>query len=237
MRYYLLAFCLLVALAIIFYSELTIFLFIPFNWILSPQNDFDILLDHHEYFPYSQTLEENYIKIRDEGWKLFEKHRGINHLNYFPLGDINKEGWTTIPLKLFGRSFNLASEAPFTQSLIEEHPEIKSCIFSIMEPQKIIEEHADPYTGIVRYQLPLDIPQEGECFLTVNNKKHFWKNGEGFIFNQHQLHKAINKSDKCRLVLLVDLAKKFDSKLKSDYNEFFISLLGYLPQTFLAALM
>lgn len=237
MEYYLIVilFLVLIALVIISYTQ---FLFLsPVNWVLSPSHNFDILTNHFDYFPYSKVLEENYLEIRDEGWKLFEKRKGINHLEYFPFEDLNKEGWTTLPLKLFGKSFNLSSEAPFTWSLIKDHHEIKSCIFSIMEPGKIIGEHVDPYTGIVRYQLPLDIPKGGECFLTVNGNDHHWKNGEGFIFDQHLPHGATNKSDKYRLVLLIDLAKKFDSGFKNKFNEFIIGCFGYLPQTLVASLM
>ena len=227
-------FCLIII--VICYFWFTSLLFFPINWILSPSHFFDLLLDTKEYFPFSETLEENYVKIRDEGRELFQKHVGLNHLNYFPFGDVNKEGWTTLPLKLFEKEFNLSKEAPFTSSLIKDHPEIKSCIFSVMEPGKIISEHSDPYTGIVRYQLPLDVP-EGDCFLTVNKKKHYWKNGKGFIFDQHLPHSATNNSEKYRLVLLVDLAKKFDSSFKTVINEIVISMLGFLPQTQLAALM
>ena len=40
-------------------------------------------------------------------------------------------------------------------------------------------------------------------------EKYYWKNGEGIIFNDNYLHEAFNESDQVRVVLFLDVVRRF----------------------------
>ena len=56
-------------------------------------------------------------------------------------------------------------------------------------------------------------------------EKYHWKNGKGIIFNDNYLHEATNASDEIRVVLFIDVIRKYPHVLGL-LNKLFISI-GY----------
>lgn len=128
-----------------------------------------------QIFPGSYALEAVWEQIRDEGYRLYQslEQPEVNYLNNynFSLGLEDKQHWTTLPLRLFKQeNAKYMEQCPVTSEILNHHPEILSCIFSIMQPGKIIQPHIGPYDGILRYQLALDIPPSNQ--ICSNNDDH-----------------------------------------------------------------
>lgn len=213
--------------------------FKPINMILKLDNSERRLFysnDEKEFlFPLSKELELNWEIIRDECYNIYNmlKNKKINYLNKYHL-DIETKEWTTIPLKLFGwdKSYMELRKEYYINKILVGHPEIKSCIISIMEPGKIIEAHVGPYDGLLRYQLALDIPQSNidNCHIQVGDQKHHWTNGEGILFDETNVHSAINLTGKKRMVLLIDINRPYNFLPFRYLNDIIISSMGFISR-------
>ena len=65
--------------------------------------------------------------------------------------------------------------------------------------------HYGPTNRKLRLQVPLVVPENGECVLRVDNQRITLKEGVPFVFDDSFEHEAWNHSEKeCRIVLIVD---------------------------------
>lgn len=63
------------------------------------------------------------------------------------------------------------------------------------------------YTGeVLRYHLGLDCPAE-HCGIQVGDEVRWWRDGQSLLFDDTQEHRAWNRSNRWRLILLVDIEK------------------------------
>lgn len=259
---------------------------IPLNIYLSktdfvPRTNFYSDEDRDKLFPVGRELEQLWKEIRDEGYSLYESlpDKNINYLNNYNinLGFENKQFWTTIPLRLFGNDApENMDKCPITSKILQNHPEIKSCLFSVMDPGKIINPHVGPYDGLLRYQLALDIPRTpegvpytsfeevrlqaersptlnesnlttgsgtlndihpGECYLHVGGEKYYWTEGKGLMFDEANIHGAVNTTKNKRMVLLIDLERPYYFLHNRLLNKGILWGLGSLPATKRATLI
>jgi aspartyl/asparaginyl beta-hydroxylase (cupin superfamily) len=183
-------------------------------------------LDLKEFFPDHKILEENWeeIKLEVEGviksGKTLPKFHEIDDGQAY-ISDNNEGSWGLINLLLYDmwhpKNMGLC---PKTTSLIKGLSGVKSAYFSVLSPGKIIPPHTGPYKGIIRYQLALSVPKNGECKLVVDGKDYFWKEGEGVLFDDTYLHAVQNNTEEVRIALLLDVKRKIPGFLK--YYDFFI---------------
>lgn len=226
-------------------------LLIPLNLLYltdpSHRTKFYTESERNNIFPAGAGLEAIWEDIRSEGYALYESlsDKNINYLDQYNIniGEENKRNWTTIPLRLFGRDSPLyLLKCPKLSSVLLLHPEIKSCLFSIMDPGKIIQPHVGPYDGLLRYQLGLDIPMnyengtsndlgDGECYLHVGGERYYWKNGQGVLFDESNLHGAVNTTQSKRMVLLIDIERPYFLFPYTLLNKIIITCMGLLPAT------
>lgn len=216
---------------------------IPLNLLYSNDSSqrtkFYTSFEKNIIFPASLELESFWLDIKSEGYNLYESlsNKTINYLNQYNIniGSESKSNWTTIPLRLFGcDSVNYMSQCPKLSSFLHSHPEVISCIFSIMSPGKIINPHVGPYDGLLRYQLALDIPKTNmhdECYLHVGGEKYYWTEGEGILFDEANLHGAVNTTSHKRMVLLIDIERPYNFLPFTLLNKLIITCLGLLPAT------
>ena len=202
----------------------------------SPRTNFYSDDERNNIFPAGKDLEATWKDIRLEGYTLYESlpDKNINYLDSYnvDLGNETKRNWTTIPLRLFGcDSPEYMAKCPILSAMLLLHPEIKSCLFSIMDPGKIIQPHVGPYDGLIRYQLALDIPKDGECYLHVGEEKYYWVDGQGVLFDEANLHGAVNTTQNKRMVLLVDIERPYSLLSYRLLNTIIITCMGLLPAT------
>jgi Aspartyl/asparaginyl beta-hydroxylase and related dioxygenases len=204
-----------------------------------PRTNFYSDSERDTIFPTGKELELIWSDIKHEGYHLYHSlnNKDLNYLNNYniDLGEENKQHWTTIPLRLFGRdSPSYMDKCPKLSSILKAHPEIISCLFSIMKPGKIIKPHVGPYDGLIRYQLALDIPQpnnDEECYLHVGGEKYYWTEGRGVLFDEGNTHGAVNTTTKHRMVLLIDLERPYNFSPYRLLNKIVIYFMGLLPST------
>lgn len=219
------------------------FILFPLNFLYnfdpSPRTIFYTDSQIDEIFPVHKELESVWSEIKSEGYNLYDilPNKSMNYLDYYNIniGHENTKNWTTIPLRLFGRDCTYYMDKCSILSLIlRMHPEIKSCLFSIMHPNKIIQSHYGPYDGLIRYQLPLDIPitsMSEECYLHVADEICYWQEGKGIMFDESKLHGAINTTKSKRMVLLIDLERPYYLIPFRLLNKLIIWIMGSLPET------
>lgn len=88
---------------------------------------------------------------------------------------------------------------------IEKHGDYDDVyIEKIPEP----EEYQYRPTGLIKYHLALDVPQDGECAIIVEGNKKVIQNGDIYSFDEGTVHEAYNCSDKSRGVLIVSFMKR-----------------------------
>lgn len=99
---------------------------------------------------------------------------------------------------------------PTLCNLVKQCPEIVSCVVSILPGKKGIPIHVGYYKGFIRYQLGVIIPKETEkCYLCVNGEKYNWKEGEDVMFDDTFAHKVYNETEDIRVVVYMDIERKF----------------------------
>jgi len=157
-----------------------------------------------EQFLFSKALEDNWTTILKE---------------YQGLKEVQKEPWFEKEIyngdwKVFGL-FNFdGSEVPLgkrccpiTSSIIHEHiPDHQAAGFSILKPNTVITPHRGYSPAVLRCHLGLIIPEN--CALSVASVQKPWEEGKVMVFDDTYEHSAWNKSDKERVILLIDFKKK-----------------------------
>jgi hypothetical protein len=218
MKYFIIYVILILVLlyCIIFYKKQNMIIsnFIP----LSEYPELEILKSNHKVIlqELNNILENGFWSNYDDLHKKDIFRNGdlnsvVEHLKKSE-SKVNKE--TNEPKwKMFGLIFNKNTIevneklCPKTTQLLKDIPCIINAGFSCLESNKSTDIHSDNNEEFYRYQLPLIIPK-GDTGFKVNNETIKYKVNESFIFDDSNMHQAWNNTDKIRVVLICDIAKK-----------------------------
>ena len=153
--------------------------------------------------------------ILKKNWKVIN-YETKNILEEKLEGDITKDGlfknisigtWNRFYIK-WGKIDEMAKIfMPNTCKLIESLPNIQTAFISILDPNANITPHEGPFKGFVRIHLGLDTPQSDDCYISVDNKKLIWKNGEILLFDDTYTHYVKNNTNKKRIILFCDIIR------------------------------
>lgn len=80
-------------------------------------------------------------------------------------------------------------------------------MFSVLYPGAYILPHRCADKGTLRYHLGLSIPKGEDCFISIENIKYYWNNGEGFFFDDTRLHYVKNDTDEIRIILFCGITR------------------------------
>lgn len=105
--------------------------------------------------------------------------------------------------RLFSDEFGAVDPGQFAAI---QRPEIQTFGFSLLGAGAEIRWHQGNAGDIWRLHLGLDCP-DGDCALQVMGEIRHWCNGEFLMFNDQDAHRAWNRTDRDRLILLVDISK------------------------------
>lgn len=125
---------------------------------------------------------------------------------------------------------------PQTVALLSQIPNVYTAFFSIFEPHTYVAPHWGHWKGYARYQLALMVPDNNahhQCWIRqrpgsyktyeisdrINHQDfsmmeesdaeiYYWREGEGVMFDDVNLHDASNDTDQVRVVLFLDIARK-----------------------------
>ena len=130
-----------------------------------------------------------------------------NHLMESPWKDLYNNDWSLYPLFGRGRHYkNHCVKFPKTTALLDKIDSLTNASFSVLAPQTHIKPHEGYTDTVLRCHLGLIVP-EG-CAISVDNKVQQWQQGKCLVFDDTVIHEAWNKSDKPRVILLLDFLKK-----------------------------
>jgi beta-hydroxylase len=178
-------------------------------------------------FPNHTILKNNWEKIRNEALHIYRSGNSTIIKGDMFFKNIADNGWKKFYIKWYGpitdESYSLC---PITTKLIEQLPEIKLAMFSILEPGSKIKEHCGVFKGCIRYHLGLNCPKESN--IIVDGIKYNWKNGKDILFDDTYLHEVKNESDDIRVILFCDVERKMKNSFSQKINNIMINLAGPL---------
>jgi beta-hydroxylase len=202
----------------------TIIILHAFSFIISSQIRTPEFLKLDKYFKNHKIFEDNYVTIKKEVIKFIDT-KGIKNVdltrdsfsgaNSYIGSDIKKDengdetGWRLLTLKvgdeITGKCYKYF---PKLAKILNNLPEVISCVLSILEPGVMIPIHVGYYKGIIRYMLPLVVPDDKEnCFLWVNGLKYSWTEGKGILWDDIYPHKVYNNTKQVRILLYMDIVR------------------------------
>lgn len=196
-------------------------------------------IDKTPYIPLDQlpeilTLAKNYNVIKDEVKGLIElgMFKPIQGDQFFDKSIAIDNKWKRFYLKWFTSKCNdLAIQlCPKTCQLISSIKGLKTCMFSLLEPNAYIPPHFGPYSGVIRYHLGIITPNDDKCFISIDGKEYSWRDGDAVLFDDTYSHYVKNETNKERIVMFCDFERPMISWLASVLNKFVINVLA--PFTF-----
>lgn len=163
-------------------------------------------------FPWVSELESNWAAIRKELDSIlprldeFPDYKTISP-SVIKLAKANK--WRLFVLYLFGKKFKRNCDlCPVTSKVLKAIPGMKTGHFSILTPGTHLVPHTGPYAGVLRCHLALLVPAEREkCWLRVGSTVRNWEEGKAMIFDETNVHEAMNDSQENRVVLFIDFKR------------------------------
>jgi ornithine lipid ester-linked acyl 2-hydroxylase len=154
-------------------------------------------------FDFALHLEANWEKIREELAALKGEHFIDWSERY-----LYKEGWQTFGLYAFGIKIDKNCRlCPETTKLVETIPDLVTAGFSALAPGTHIAPHTGYPDGVLRCHLGLVIP--ADCAIRVSDTTRSWQEGKCLVFDDTLEHEAWNKSDRTRVILLLDFKAPF----------------------------
>lgn len=191
----------------------------------------------HSYekkYPYFKELEKNQHIIKEECQTLL-KHAGQLHDVEGMAGNKTRGGissaiqWKQFMFKAGTFVEENCALCPETAKMLKRVPRIKQAFFSILYPNQYITPHRGYFYGFLRYHLGVIVPYDNKdekCWIRINDNisdnnnnynkhsiekgdKYYWKEGKGIMFNDNYVHDASNESDQIRVVLWLDVVRKF----------------------------
>ncbi|HLP89573.1 MAG TPA: aspartyl/asparaginyl beta-hydroxylase domain-containing protein [Nostocaceae cyanobacterium] len=154
-----------------------------------------------EQFEFATRLEQNWLVIRQE----LEQLKPKNFIDW-PEKDIYNQGWEVFGLYAFGQKIaENCNLCPETTKLIETIPGMVTAGFSSLAPGTYIGPHFGATKAVLRFHLGLMVPEQ--CAIRVDKETRSWEEGKCLIFDDTFEHEAWNRSDKTRVVLLLDFKR------------------------------
>lgn len=125
--------------------------------------------------------------------------------------DLNRNpDWTAFHLIRLGEVISAnASLCPRTMELLQKIPQPQipgaspNVMFSLLAPHTSIPPHVGVNNSRLVCHLPLVVPDG--CWFRVGAETRFWREGEGFVFDDTIEHEANNPSSLLRVVMIFDL--------------------------------
>jgi aspartate beta-hydroxylase len=168
--------------------------------------------------PWAPKLRDAWQDIRDEAAELLREDRDfVSFLGLKPGekapqavgGAAAEPAWDAFFFYNHGKRYDANhARCPRTSALLDsielcriprQAPEI---LFSLIRPQSTILPHHGVTNVRLVFHLPLIVPPD--CALNVGGIVHRWREGEPILFDDTFEHEAWNRSDKPRLILLMD---------------------------------
>ena len=222
---------------LIYYEPLRIIY--PFSYLLSCNLNTSHYLDKNTYFPNYRTFENketyrliqrevnNYILNNNNTFIDTKDSFGKKTNSYIGGGNtVVGKKWRISTVMIGTKIVTLAEKTmPILVNILKKNRNIISCVISFLPAKKAIPIHTGYFKGLMRYQLAIKVPKDRDnVFICVNGEKYSWKEGEGVLFDDIYAHKVYNNTDEDRIVLYMDIKRKFNNKILDILNNSLIKL-------------
>ena len=176
------------------------------------------VLDADRYFPAAKEFVARWHEVREEALELRRNLANVPRFHELmkEQADISANDgrdWRMFIMRAYGVDVpgNLA-RCPAIASLIEDRPEVMSCVLSFLAPGKHVPKHRGPFRGILRFHLMLTMPRtpEGEvaAVLEIDGKPYRLSDGDCLLWDDTFPHEVWNNSDEVRIALLLDVWRR-----------------------------
>lgn len=198
----------------------------PFNLINGTMNSLIKMYDESYIFNYkSISIHNKFTKYHNDILKEFETNfssysltnPGVFSDEFYQSN--NKYGYFFV--NYYGKVNT--QKFPILSKLIEDE-DIYTCFFSVIEEKKKIKTHRGPYAGILRYHYTLFSNNDKNDYLKVKNKKLYWMEKKGFLFDDTHYHKVSKKSNGTRVAIIIDIKRKLPYLLDK-LNTYILNLI------------
>ena len=183
---------------------------VPFNLLNGIMNSLIKMYDNSYIFNYKMLpIHNKFKKYHKEILREFEKNFSNYSLtNPGVFGDSfyqsnSKYGYFFI--NYYGKINTV--NFPLLSKLISDE-EIYTCFYSVIDGKKKIPTHRGPYAGILRYHYTLYSSNDKNDYLKVRNKKLYWMERKGFLFDDTHYHKVSKNSSGIRVAIIIDVKRK-----------------------------
>ena len=219
---YMLIYIIIILLLLIY--KIDVYYFLSFlNKLWTKHNEL-VFYDTNE--EWCKNLRDNYKDIREEFITYQNKTKIPGYIELSDAGiplDNQEEKWRVLILDIFGNNTEICKYFPITCKLLKSVPGCRVSLFSVLDPNKKIPPHRGPNKCVLRYHLGLIVPKDKtSCFISVNNEKRYWEEGKDMIFDDLYEHYVENNTNEQRVVLFLDIQKKYNIFL-----DFFNNILFY----------
>ncbi len=158
--------------------------------------------------PGTRILEDNWKTIKEEVDAFYAAHAGAFGANYTPYA-YSEPGWKTINLySYFLRYGENCARFPRTAAIVEQIPDMCLAQVAVLDPHTRIKAHRGDCNAVVRSHLGLTVPSGlPELGIRVGREERSWREGEVFAITIAHRHYAWNRTDRHRVVLVVDVIR------------------------------
>ncbi|MEY3052805.1 MAG: hypothetical protein RLY31_2590 [Bacteroidota bacterium] len=187
---------------------------LPFTGLFSMVARNPPFLSLPDQFPGHDLLRQNWKVIRSELEQILQHADAVPTMDQIDpiqrfISARDTIPWRSFIIKAYDQWVPAnAARVPRTAALVRQLPQIKTAMFSILEPGKRIPPHIGFYKGVLRYHLGLIVPTDSEPYLVVGGKRYAWREGEDVLFDDTFLHEAVNRSRHRRIVLFCDVLRE-----------------------------
>jgi len=177
-------------------------------------------------YKWCEYLRSNYKTIYEE-YLDYVKNNKLQRVADFDKNqaevDTTDIPWEILVLRLYNKDTNKITYFPKTYELIKNIPDCTSIMFSVLLPGKIFPMHCGAYKGVLRYHLGLLVPKESnKCYIKINDELYVWQEGKDLLFDDTQLHYVNNATNETRVILMLDIKRKFNNRFINLLNTFIL---------------
>ena len=193
-----------------------------------------------ELFPWYALLEDNFDAIRaellavlasDDALQPFLKYHPQQNMGEY-LGGTAKPAWDAFFFYRHGQRFDdNCARCPRTASVLDSLPTLArvrdhapEVCFSVLTPGTHILPHRGVTNTRVVTHLPLIVPDN--CALNVSGDEHAWQEGRCVTFDDTFEHEAWNRSDRTRVVMLIDTWNPYLTAIECDAVKDLVETIG-----------
>ncbi len=154
-----------------------------------------------EEFGFRAALEDGFDAVHAEWSRL-----PANEWKDWPQASAYAGEWKVFGFRIAGHDVERnRRRCPATAALLDTIPGLFTAGYSRLGPRTTLPPHRGERADMLRCHLGLQIPED--CAIVVDGERYRWHEGETFVFDDTAEHEAWNRSDRWKVVLLIDFAR------------------------------